>query len=117
VLVVDDDVDIRESIGEVLEESGYSVALAANGREALAALEAAPPSAVLLDLMMPVMDGWELMDELRRSGRHAALPVIVVSADANVKDKATQLAAHAWLRKPIHVVELLELLERYCRPR
>jgi CheY-like chemotaxis protein len=116
IIVVDDDVDIRESIGEVLSESGYHVALAANGREALDELGRAPACALLLDLMMPVMDGWELMMELRRSPQHAALPVIVVSADVNVREKATTLAADAWLRKPINIVDLLAVLERYCSP-
>jgi CheY-like chemotaxis protein len=114
VLVVDDDVEIRESIAEVLAEAGYDVALAANGREALEEMARTPVCAVLLDLMMPVMDGWELMREIRRSLQHAAVPVVVVSADANVRDKAAQLAADAWLRKPIHIVELLDLLDRYC---
>lgn len=114
ILVVDDDVDIRESIAEVLAEAGYDVALAANGREALDEIARAPVCAVLLDLMMPVMDGWELMKELRRSLLHAAIPVVVVSADANVREKARALAADAWLRKPIHIVDLLALLDRYC---
>jgi CheY-like chemotaxis protein len=114
VLVVDDDVDIRESIAEVLVEAGYEVALAANGREALDELARVSRCVVLLDLMMPVMDGWELMRHIRASEAHAATPVVVVSADVNVRDKAAQIAADAWLRKPIHISELLDVLERYC---
>jgi CheY-like chemotaxis protein len=112
-VVVDDDDDIRESLGEVLTEAGYIVALAANGREALAELERAPTCALLLDLMMPVMDGWELMSLLRHEKRHQKLPVVVVSADANLREKAIALSADAWLRKPINIVDLLDILDRY----
>ena len=111
ILVVDDDHDIRESLAEVLGELGYDVAIAGNGREALDELGRAPTAAVLLDLMMPVMDGWQFRDAQRRTPALAAVPVIVISADGNVATSAASLQARAFLRKPIHINDLLALLD------
>jgi CheY-like chemotaxis protein len=111
ILIVDDDHDIRESLAEVLAELGFQVATVANGREALAELEREPATAVLLDLMMPVMDGWQFREEQRRRPALARTPVIVVSADGDVRASAAAIGADAWLRKPIHIADLLALLD------
>ena len=81
VLVVDDDPDILDALSEILEVEGYDVQRARNGREALQRLEQAMPDLVLLDLMMPVMDGWAFA---RSRARGARPPIIVLSADRNV---------------------------------
>src|SRR4051794_28574938 len=81
ILVVDDDPDLRDTLGQILEDEGYSVAAASNGREALAYLRERPaPSLILLDLMMPVMDGWQFRSEQRLDSVLAKIPVLVISA-------------------------------------
>src|SRR5262245_9052807 len=103
VMLVEDDRDVREAIGEVLEEEGYSVILACNGVEAIACLESslALPNVILLDLMMSAMDGWQFRSIQQERTHWAGIPIVVVSADTNVAEKASQLHAAAHLRKPI----------------
>jgi DNA-binding response OmpR family regulator len=104
VLVVDDDHDIRESLASVLSDEGYDVAEAGNGLEALAEMDRERPDVVLLDLMMPVMDGWKTLQILRRTPRHATVPVVILSA-------ATAPGASDYIQKPISLDKLLALLE------
>jgi CheY-like chemotaxis protein len=112
VLVVDDDADIRETLSEVLSIAGYDVTPAANGREALERLRAAPHDLVVLDLMMPVMTGWEFREEQLRDASIAAVPVIVVSAARAPRP----LTAAATLPKPFDLQEILDLAERFAGP-
>jgi CheY-like chemotaxis protein len=114
VLVVDDDPDIRDTIAEVLSDEGYPVELASNGREALAVLETdrAKPGLILLDLMMPVLDGWGFMAELQKMPRLAAIPVVVFSAHGANREAIGALGARGFLRKPLQLHELLELVGR-----
>jgi CheY-like chemotaxis protein len=115
VLVVEDDSDIRETVAELLVEEGYGVHTANSGLEALDHLSAAGslPDVVLLDLMMPVMDGWTFYDQLQKEPRWAALPIVVISADANVHEKAARLRPVACLRKPVGIDELLTVVGRF----
>jgi CheY-like chemotaxis protein len=112
VLVVEDDVEIRQCIGEVLEDEGFAVTLAPHGRAALISLvgEAPRPHVILLDLMMPVMDGHRFREEQLKMPDVAAIPVIIMSADNGWHDRA--LAAAGGMRKPIDVHELLSLVRR-----
>ncbi len=80
VLVVDDDKDIRESLVEILRDEGYEVTSACNGAEALEAIDRRAPDVMLLDLMMPVVNGWEVLETLRLRGTHPKLPVVILSA-------------------------------------
>jgi len=82
VLVVDDDEDIRLAMSDTLEAEGYAVLLAENGLDALAKLRAssALPNLILLDLMMPEMDGFEFITELRRHDEWRSIPVVVITA-------------------------------------
>ena len=105
VLVVDDDPDNLDALSEILEVEGYDVQRARNGREALQRLEQSLPDLVLLDLMMPVMDGWEFARSLAPGARP---PIIVLSADRNVSAKAKEIGALGWLAKPFELSELLE---------
>lgn len=80
ILVVDDDDDFREALVEVLSSAGYPVAQAANGEEALLKVAEEIPGIILLDLKMPGIDGWGVMERLRAEPRSAAIPILVLSA-------------------------------------
>ena len=112
VLVVDDDPDILEALSEILEAEGFSILRARNGREALERLRPDPPQLILLDLMMPVMDGWEFAQRLRQLPDVADIPIIVLSADRNVGNKAQELGAAGHLAKPFELNDLLDLVRR-----
>lgn len=113
VLVVDDDDDIRDSLSEVLEDEGYAVRAASNGIEALADLRSEDrPCVILIDLMMPVMDGYELRAELLRDPDLAPIPVVVISARGSIDHK--QVAPADILRKPIELSKLLDTIDRHC---
>jgi CheY-like chemotaxis protein len=109
VLVVDDDDAIREVVAEVLRDEGYGVICAANGAQALDALGRGPlPHLILLDLMMPVMSGWELLEHLQQHDDMCRIPVVVVSAMA-----APGVSEH--LSKPIELDLLLETVNRWTK--
>ena len=116
ILIVDDDGDIRETLSQILEEEGYGVLMASNGAEALARLREAPcPDLILLDLMMPVMDGWQFRTEQRRDPALAEIPVIILSAAGNLHDNTRGFGAAATIKKPIYLDDLLEAIERHSR--
>jgi CheY-like chemotaxis protein len=115
VFIVEDDVDTREMLGRFLELEGYHVESAANGKLALERLDAGMPACViLLDLMMPVMDGWQFRREQARHAALADIPVIIVSAAG--RDRIQQIDADAYLLKPIDLDELLAQVTQYCSP-
>jgi CheY-like chemotaxis protein len=114
ILLVEDDDFIRQEISEALEDEGYRVATAAHGKEALAILaEGARPSVVLLDLMMPVMNGWEFLKAFKKEDKFSGIPVVILSAFA---DRATIIGGDAIsvLRKPINLNALLNVLDEHC---
>jgi CheY-like chemotaxis protein len=116
VLVVEDDADILRAVVQVLEDEGYAVRAAENGRVALAALRepgATPPCVILLDLMMPIMDGWQFRAEQLRDPALASIPVIVLTADGNAAEKAVLLNGVGALRKPVELLTLLEAIQPY----
>lgn len=110
VLVVDDDPDILEALSEILEAEGFEILRARNGKEALEKLEPEPPQLILLDLMMPVMDGWEFAQRMRERADVAGIPIIVLSADRNVGSKATDIGAVGHLAKPFELNDLLDMV-------
>ena len=106
VLVVDDDPDSLQTLALCLSTEGYRVLMASNGQEALDLLAKEKPACILLDLMMPVMDGWQFVAELEaRSWRKA--PLLILSADRAVQGHAMRLQADAFLAKPFDLDELL----------
>ena len=114
LLLVDDDDELRELLAETLQQCGFSVATAANGQEALDRLRsAALPAAVLLDLNMPTMNGWQFCAAKNADDALRALPVIVMSAAAK-KDPASPyfLDVDEVVPKPIEIDELLSALDR-----
>ena len=110
VLVVDDDQDIRDALQLVLEDEGYAVRTAADGAEAVAKMEREVPCFVILDLMMPVMDGWEVAGRMHDEERLAHIPVCVVTATPEWAPADSTCV----LAKPIDVHRLLALLDAYC---
>ncbi len=115
ILLVEDDDAIRESVSECLVLEGYNVALAVNGAEALDWLERADrPAVVLLDMIMPVMTGAELLVRMRRNPVLASVPVVLMTA-AMQKEPAA-MSAQALLPKPFDLAELLKTVERFCGP-
>jgi two-component system, chemotaxis family, chemotaxis protein CheY len=112
ILVVDDDPDIIEALSEILEAEGFEIRRARNGKEALERLEPDPPQLILLDLMMPVMDGWEFAQRMRQRPTFSGIPIIVLSADRNVGSKALDIGAVGHLAKPFELNDLLEMVRR-----
>ncbi|MET0594658.1 MAG: response regulator [Polyangiaceae bacterium] len=117
ILIVEDDDDIREALTQILELEGYVVREAVNGREALELTAKGPtPDLILLDLMMPVMDGWQFRAEQLKDPVLSKVPVVVISADAGVHEKVTTFGAAAVLPKPISLDRLLRAVESLCPP-
>jgi CheY-like chemotaxis protein len=115
ILVVEDDSDLRDSVCEVLEVEGFQTACAANGREALEwLLKNSPPCAILLDLMMPVMSGSELHAEMAKDPNLAPIPVIVLSALDEPRQRGHVGTAKAYLKKPIDPDVLVSAVHRFC---
>ncbi|WP_437898293.1 response regulator [Sorangium sp. So ce124] len=115
ILVIEDDLDIRSILTQLLMFEGYDVEEAADGAEALELLRRnGPPALILLDLMMPIMDGWQLRAELQRDPALASIPVVIVSADVRVEQEASRLRVAGLLKKPLQIEPLLELVHRIC---
>ncbi len=112
VLVVDDEPDIRWLVRHALEGEGYAVEEAANGLEALQALSRVEPNCVLLDMRMPVLDGWGFARELE--ARHLQVPVVVMTAAQDAWRWCDEIGAAACLPKPFDVDDLLDTVERVC---
>jgi CheY-like chemotaxis protein len=114
VLVVDDQQGMRELCRVILELAGYAVIEAADGKRALDALGRYRPHAVILDLMMPVMDGWEVLTRIQDDPALASVPVVVVSACAGVEDRrrAVDLGAVDYLHKPFDARALTDAVEQ-----
>ena len=110
ILVVDDDPNILDVVSELLDMEGYRVATAANGAEALLAIELQRPSLVLLDMRMPVLDGWGFAKQLRERG--VKLPILVMTAAQNARLWAEEIGAQGYVAKPFEVPALLAAVEK-----
>jgi CheY-like chemotaxis protein len=114
VLIVEDDVDAREGLAAVLEGEGYSVLEAGDGEEALERLRHFPVCLVLLDLMMPGMNGWTFRAEQMKDPQLADIPVVIVTADATASAKAQRLGVASYVTKPIDFTRLLQVVSQHC---
>ena len=113
ILLVEDDRDIREGLAELLEQEGYTVTSAANGKEGLSALkEMEPPCLILLDLMMPVMNGLEFLEALEKERLQSKIPVVVVSAYHDMGRNLSGVAG--FLGKPVDYDSLLKVVRTHC---
>jgi len=114
VLIVDDDEDIRTVLSEAFADDGYGVACASDGYEALAQIEAGyEPSLILLDLMMPKMDGWQFRAEQQKLARHASVPVIIMTAGGRCREAVSDLAAQECVTKPFSIDFILATARRW----
>ena len=118
VLIVEDDADVREAIAEVLSDCQYKALHASNGAEALERLRAAEvrPCVILLDMMMPTMDGWQFRAVQKNDPSVSDIPVVVLSAHVDGRDAALKMQAAAYLAKPLSLESLLGVVERFCMP-
>lgn len=112
ILVVEDDDDIRNVVIEILESEGYPTREAANGKEALEVLsQIEKPCLVLLDMMMPIMNGREFIDAVMADAYLAPIPILIVSA---IADKANTTGSVGFLKKPIDIEVVLKVVGQYC---
>jgi CheY-like chemotaxis protein len=129
IVVIDDDDDIREAVQEVLQAEGYTTLGAANGQEAIQMLRDTDerPCLILLDLMMPVMDGWEFLKEIDEEPKLHDVPVAIMSAHPSIrkafedrrrKGRSTELLLHGstlmLLPKPLNLLKLLSVAREVC---
>lgn len=114
VLVVDDDRDLLDLMAFVLSAEKFAVKTAGDGREALGAVEQEMPDLILLDMKMPVMNGWEFAAEFQRLYDKRA-PIVVVTAAENAERRAEEIGATGWISKPFDVSQLIKIVRR-CMP-
>jgi two-component system, OmpR family, phosphate regulon response regulator PhoB len=108
VLIVDDDERLREFVRVNLEMEGYSVIEAGNAEEGLAAVEEQPPDLILLDVMMPGVDGWEMLRRIQEKHGVGAIPVIMFSGKVDEPDAAAARGTQAFIGKPFDPTQLIE---------
>ena len=116
ILVVDDELPVRAVVMAILEDTQYDVIGAANGHDAVACLHKDPSrfQLVLLDLMMPYMSGWDVLRTMRAHPGLASIPVVIMTAGANVRQQAVELGVAGYLPKPLDFDHLLDIAARYA---
>jgi DNA-binding response OmpR family regulator len=112
ILVADDDAVLRETLAEILRLEGYVVESAPDGAQALTSLVRDQPEVVLLDMRMPILDGWEFAREVRT--RDLDVPIVVMTAREDASDVAEEIDADDWVGKPFKLEELLPVIKRIC---
>jgi CheY-like chemotaxis protein len=116
VLIVEDAIDIQMLLGRVLESAGFSVSTASNGREALELLQSSDttPKLIILDIMMPELDGYQFRKEQEKDSRLIEIPIVVMTAWADIESKAMQIGAKGYLKKPFVDIEtILSTVEKF----
>ncbi|MCM2277685.1 MAG: response regulator [Oligoflexia bacterium] len=112
ILVIDDDRDLRDAMSFILEGEGFQVRTAENGRIALELLASYHPAVILLDMRMPVMDGWQFMEEYKRRLRGEAAKIIVFTAAENAGKRAQEVGVPLYLSKPFDIDDVVKLVKR-----
>lgn len=116
VMIIEDDPDILETLREILEYEGHDVVAISGGEEALLQLQAGVhPALILMDLMMPGVNGWGLAEHLRRDPSLNPIPIVILSGVQDIEQQAKSVGAAGCLLKPVQVERLLEIVNRYCR--
>ena len=116
ILVVEDDPSIRGLVTDLLRDDGYEVVEATNGIEALDAVDQNRPDLIVLDLMMPIMNGWQFVEECHRQSKCDDVPIVVTSASHDLPrtaERLRSLGVRTLLAKPFDVEALLALVECY----
>ena len=113
-LVIEDDEGLRDTMEALLGLEGWAVVLARDGVQALEMLERLDPTVILLDLMMPRMNGYELAAQMRQRHLHPDTPIIVLTADIRASQRADDIGAKGFLIKPFDLPELLAEIQRVC---
>ncbi|MDO8730754.1 MAG: response regulator [Candidatus Omnitrophota bacterium] len=115
ILVVDDESELVESLSEGLQAQGYQVITATDGVMAVNAARSEKPNLILLDLMLPQLDGFRILKLLKTDERYRDIPILVITARATAEDRtlATECGADGWLTKPVRMEELLEKVRAY----
>ena len=116
VLVIDDDPAIRGLVADALRGEGYAVDLAAHGREALDAVRARRPTTIVLDLMMPVMDGFSFIEACQREQLCTDVPIVVISAVQDALKRVEQASINACIAKPFDLDDLVRTVGLYASP-
>ena len=114
ILVVDDDVYVRDTLQDILEAEGYPVKTAEHGAAALPIVEGNQPEIVVLDMRMPVMDGWDFAKEIKDRG--ITIPILVLTAAQNAETWAREIGAADFVAKPFDLIDLLAKVQRLCPP-
>ncbi len=112
ILIVDDDRGLQETLKAILATADYNVVVAGDGLEALEKVGEHTPHLILLDLVMPRMDGFSFVEELERRGLRSLQPILALTADARVEEKAARLRADAYVAKPFDMDDLLAKVAR-----
>lgn len=117
VLIVDDEVDLVETIRFPLEMEGYTVLVSYNGEEALNKARKENPDLIILDIMLPKLDGYKVCRLLKFDERYKNIPIIMLTAKAQEKDKiiGTKTGADEYITKPFELEELLEKVRSYLK--
>jgi two-component system phosphate regulon response regulator PhoB len=116
VLIIEDEKLIIVSTQMVLEAAGFRVESATNGEDGIAKAKSLAPDLVLLDIMMPGIDGWETLTRLKRDAATASVPVIIFTAREHARghQKSAEMGAADYFRKPFEPDELIELVEKHA---
>src|SRR4051812_19241072 len=111
ILVIDDDPDVLSTVVDILEYEGYEVERATNGAEGLKVLERIRPRLILLDMRMPVLNGWDFARVLKE--RNIKLPILVMTAAQDARQWAKEIGAEGYISKPFDLPDLLAAVERF----
>ena len=116
ILLVEDEPDIVDCMERMLRRTGYTVCTVIDGLAAVTAITVNPPVVMILDLVLPIMSGWAVLDHLRRNQCH--VPVIVMTANPNVSSRLSDYGIQQYLVKPFLIGELLDAIaDVYPAPR
>jgi urea transport system substrate-binding protein len=111
VLVVEDDPSILSSVADILEFEGYTVETATAGAQGLSVLERVTPTLILLDMRMPVLNGWDFARIMRERG--ISVPILVMTAAQDARRWAQEIGADGYIAKPFHILDLIASVKRF----
>jgi CheY-like chemotaxis protein len=117
ILLVDDDIGIQNLLRMTLEDEGYSVLVAGDGPSALEVLKQTTPALILLDYMMPGMNGAQFVQHAEQQGLRDAIPIILLTAAQQALARAQEIGTQSYIGKPFELIEVLETIDRYLQPK